>query len=86
MDNTELKELFAKKAKAGDGLFAIAYALIDLSDSQEATAKSLHRLGMGNASTQFGAIESLGMQIEKAANIIGESFDGATVNVRKIKD
>lgn len=71
-----IKDLFEEKARKGDGAYAIAYALIDLSDSQEATAKALQRLGNGGASTDFGAIESLGMQIEKAANILGEHLDG----------
>lgn len=71
-----IKDVFEERARKGDGAFAIAFALMDLSDSQEATAKALQRLGLGNASTDFGAIEALGMQIEKAANILGEHLDG----------
>jgi hypothetical protein len=70
MDNSELKELFAKKAKAGDGLFAIAYAIIDLSESQEATARSVQRLGFGSAATDMGAIEGLGMMVARVADAI----------------
>jgi|GEM_PF-3216430 len=71
----DIRELIEKKARAGDGAFAIAYALLDLSDSQEATAKALQRLGNGNASTDLGAIENLSMQVEKAATTLGDQLD-----------
>jgi hypothetical protein len=80
-DFDEMKEIFAKKAKAGDGAFAIAYAILDLSDSQEATSKALQRLGNGNASTDVGAIEGLSMQIVKAAENIAESITYAASNI-----
>lgn len=66
----ELRDLFEKRARGGDGAFAIAWAILDLSDSQEAAAKALKKLGNGDASTHIGAIESLGMQIEKVADAI----------------
>lgn len=72
-----MKDFCEKKARQGDAGFAIAYALLDLSDSQEATAAALQRLGFGNASTHFGAIEGLSMQVEKAAQIIGDNIDSA---------
>lgn len=65
-----IKDLFEDKARAGDGSFAIAYAVLDLADAQVATARALNKLGLGDASTPFGALEALGMQIEKAAEII----------------
>ena len=77
MAEKNLRDLFEEKARKGDGAYAIAYALMDLSDSQEATAKALNRLGLGNASTNMGAIEALGMQVEKAAQIIGENIESA---------
>jgi hypothetical protein len=85
-DPKPIKDVFEEKARKGDGVFAIAYALMDLSDSQEATAKALQRLGLGNASTDFGAIEALGMQIEKAANILGEHLDGLAGTIAIARD
>ncbi len=63
---------FEDKARAGDGAFAIAYALLELAKHQKSTAKALQDLGNGDAATSFGATEGLGMQIEKAANIIAD--------------
>jgi hypothetical protein len=70
MTKKSLREICEEKARAGDGAFAIAAALFDLSDSQEATAKSLQNLGNGNASTDFGAIEGLAMQVIKLADAV----------------
>lgn len=50
-------------ANVVDGLFAIARGL-------HAVARSIQYLGNGEASTPFGAIEALGMQIEKSASMI----------------
>lgn len=72
-----IKDLFEKKARAGDGLFAIAYALVDLADSQEATAKALKKLGLADAATDFGALEALGMAIERAGQSIADQIEGA---------
>lgn len=77
-----LRELFEDKARAGDGAYAIAWALLDLSDSQEATAKALQRLGNGDASTHYGAIEGLAMKIEQAAEIIGSQIGGVADSIR----
>jgi hypothetical protein len=73
----DMKDVFEERARAGDGAFAIAYALMDLSESQEATAKTIQRLGNGSASTHFGAIENLAMQIGEAAQMLATALDGA---------
>ena len=70
-----IKDLFEDKARAGDGSFAIAYALLDLADAQAATSRALFKLGLADASTPFGALEALGMQIEKAAEILGDKTE-----------
>jgi hypothetical protein len=72
-----IKDVFEAKARNGDGAFAIAYALIDLADAQEATARALQKLGLADASTHLGALEALGMQIEKAATILGDQLESA---------
>jgi hypothetical protein len=74
MTKPELRVVIEQKARTEAG-YAIAYAILDLSDSQEATARALNRLGNGSASTDFGAIESLGMQLTAAARIVGEQID-----------
>jgi hypothetical protein len=85
-EKKDIREIFEERARKGDGAFAVAYALMDLSDSQEATAKALQRLGNAGASTDFGAIEALGMQIEKAANILGEHLDGVAGAIAVARD
>ena len=77
MPQKDIREIIEEKARKGDGAYAIAYALLDLSDSQEATAKALQRLGNGNASTDFGAIENLSMQVVQAAEALGGHIENA---------
>lgn len=66
----ELRNLFAKKARGGSAGYAIALALMDLADAHEATARAIQRLGNGDASTDFGAIENLAMQMAKIADAL----------------
>jgi hypothetical protein len=68
----ELRIVFAKKARSGDAGYAIAWSLLGLADTQAATAKALQCLGNGNASTDFGAIENLAIQIAKIADVLSE--------------
>jgi hypothetical protein len=77
MVEIKTREFFEKKALAGDGAFAIAYAILDLSDSQEATAKALFKLGNGNASTDLGAIENLSMTLERVVENLAMQIGGA---------
>lgn len=72
-----IKDFFEDKARKGDAGFAVAYALIELADAQEATAKALQRLGMGDAATPMGAIENLSLEIKKAALFVGEAIEQA---------
>jgi hypothetical protein len=78
MPTRDIREIIEEKARKGEGAYAIAFALLDLSDSQEATAKALNRLGNGNASTDFGAIEGLSMQIVQAAEALGGHIETAS--------
>lgn len=75
MNRNELRTAFEKKALSDPG-FAVAWALMDLADAQEATAKAIQRLGFGNASTHFGAIESLGMQVKDVADALNSIASG----------
>ena len=69
-----IKDLFEEKARAGDGLFAIAYAIVDLADSQEATAKALKKLGLNDAATTMGAMELISLSIEKSGQTIADQI------------
>jgi hypothetical protein len=77
----DLRKIFQDKAKAGDGAFAIAWALIDLADAQEATAKAIQRLGLADAATHCGAIESLGMVVKEVAEAINRVAGSIAENV-----
>jgi hypothetical protein len=68
-----LQDFFEERARAGDGAFAIAYALLNLTDAQIATARALNKLGVADASTPFGAMEHLAMELKRA----GEAVSGA---------
>jgi hypothetical protein len=55
------------RADKGDGKFAIACALI-------AIARSIDRLGNGNASTQMGAIEALGAHLGEKIELLASAI------------
>ena len=65
-----IRTLIAQGAEAGESGFAVAFALLEIAAAQRETAAAIQRLGNGDASTHSGALEDLGMQIEKAARII----------------
>lgn len=58
-----IHDICEDKARAGDGLFAIAYALLEIADAQNSISVQIKNLGNGSASTPFGAIEGLAMHI-----------------------
>jgi hypothetical protein len=68
-----IHDFFEERARAGDGAFAIAYAISKLTDAQIATARALNKLGVAEASTPYGAMENLAMQLTRA----GEAVAGA---------
>ena len=75
MKRDDLREVFAKKATTDAG-FAIAWALIDLADAQEATAKAIQRLGNGDAATHLGAIENLAVQVQGVTEALNSIASG----------
>lgn len=68
-----IEDYFEERARSGDGAFAIAYALIELKNAQMQTARALNKLGVGDASTHFGALENLAMELKGAANAVSEA-------------
>jgi hypothetical protein len=76
----QLDEIIEEKANS-DGLFAIAYAVLQLVDAQYATAKALNKLGVAEASTPFGAIEAHSMSVQKVADALAD-ISGALGNIQ----
>ncbi|WP_441277700.1 hypothetical protein AB7783_11725 [Tardiphaga sp. 172_B4_N1_3] len=70
--NSHIEDYFEERARAGDGAFAIAYALIELKNAQMQTARALNKLGVADASTPFGAIEHLAKEVKDAGQAIAE--------------
>ncbi|MEY9590597.1 hypothetical protein ABIA06_002888 [Bradyrhizobium yuanmingense] len=81
-----IENYFEERARSGDGAFAIAYALLELRDAQIHTARALNKLGVGDASTHFGAIENLAMEIKDAARVIAEIGSAITESGSTIAD
>lgn len=70
-DRNDIEILFEARARADNGgSYAIAYALLQQTHALAQVARALRDLGNGDAATHMGALEALGAQIEKAANII----------------
>lgn len=74
MTPTQIRNLFEERAGGGEGLFAIAFALLELASAQESVAIHLKYLGNGDAATTMGAIEAFGKHI-------GEKLDDLTTAI-----
>jgi hypothetical protein len=70
-------ELEERAREKGGGLYAIAFAILELADAHKAVARHLKNLGNGDASTPFGALEGLGMHI-------GEKLDNLTTAISEL--
>jgi hypothetical protein len=55
-----------ERAEAGDGQFAVAHALLEV-------ANALHKLGVADAATPMGAIESLGAHLGEKLNHLADA-------------
>lgn len=67
------REFFEERARAGDGAFAVAHAVLSLTDAQLATTRALNKLGFADASTPLGAIENLALELKQGAERIADS-------------
>ena len=74
-----IQDFCEDKARKGEGLFAVAYALLELAEAQKSCAVHLKYLGNGDASTTMGAIEAFGMQL-------GEKLDALTTAIQERMD
>jgi len=60
---------------AKDARWAIAYALMRLADAQESVATQLKYLGNGDAATQMGAMEALGLQLGEKLQAVADALE-----------
>jgi hypothetical protein len=69
-----IHDFFEEKARAGDGQYAVAFAILELAEQQKATAKALDSMGMNNMVPAGvpGALEMIGMQMKDIAAALGQ--------------
>jgi hypothetical protein len=70
-----IQDFCEDKARHGDGSFAVAFALLELSRAQERTATALKNLGLADATTPFGAIEALIIQMKETGETIARALE-----------
>jgi hypothetical protein len=71
-----LEDLFEDKARAGDGLYAIALGLLKLSNEQERLTKKVGQLGFDGPGGNMGAFEYIGVKLGG----IAEQLNCLTIN------
>lgn len=74
-----IMDIFETRARAGDGRFAIAYALLELAEAQRSCATWLKYLGNGDAATSMGALEALGVHV-------GEQLNRVATAISEVRD
>lgn len=74
MPEQHIEDVFEERARAGDGMFAVAYALMQVSREQKAIAYQIGRLGLGDAASNWGAIELLSKSVSDAGEHISRSL------------
>lgn len=65
-----IQDFCEDKARKGDGNFAVAFALLEIARQQEQVAKKLGQLGFDGPSGHMGALEYLGVKVDKIANAL----------------
>ena len=69
-----IQDFCEDKARAGDGTFAVAFALLELARAQDRTATAIKNLGLADASTPYGAIEALIMQMRETGGTLAAAL------------
>jgi hypothetical protein len=69
----DFEDFCEDKARAGDGQYAIAFALMQLARETRFLGKGVRDLGNGDAASNMGAIEGLAVMIKEAAQTIADS-------------
>lgn len=78
-----IEDMFEDKARAGDGQFAIAFALMQIAREQKSVATHLKYLGFGNAASDMGALEFLAVAIRDGAEGVAGSLASIAEAVRE---
>jgi hypothetical protein len=78
MTPKRISDFCEEKARKGEGLFAVAYALLEIADLQKSIAVHVKYLGNGDAATTMGAIEAFGMHL-------GEKLDSLTGAIQDLR-
>lgn len=73
-DDTK-REIAIEARASADGAFAIAFALLRMTDAFKGIAGALHRLGTADAATPMGAIEVLSGEVGRVADAIQSVAD-----------
>lgn len=75
---------FEDRAEAGDGMFAIAYAILQLAQTTQNVASALNRLGTADAATPMGALEAHGKHMGECLEAFGHQIAGALEDAASI--
>ena len=73
-----LEDLLEDRARDGDGLSAVAFALLRIADVNEMAARAIDRLGLHylNPDGVPGAVEKLGMEVRDFRRDLERIMDG----------
>jgi hypothetical protein len=74
MMTQHFQDMCEDRARKGDGVFAVAFAILELARAQERTATQIKDLGMAGAHTPFGAIEALIMQMKETGETLARAI------------
>jgi len=66
----DLKDYIETRARGGEAAFAVAFALLELSEAQKQTANALERLGFNGDGKGPGPTEKMAIEMERIANAL----------------
>lgn len=69
-----IEDLCEDKARAGEGQFAIAFALLQIAREQRSVAYALKQLGLGDAASPMGALEYLSVTLKDGLEATAEAI------------
>ncbi|MEO5492955.1 MAG: hypothetical protein ABIR08_02890 [Sphingomonas sp.] len=65
-----IEDVFEDKARAGDGQFAIAFALMALAREHERLANKVGQIGFDGPANNMGALEYIGVRLGDVASAL----------------
>lgn len=57
-----------------------------VADSIDGLTRAVHRLGLADASTEFGALENLALEVRKGSERIARALDGLASEMANVAD